>query len=293
VDVATEVPRADEPVEVMKRRLRSVLRQARDAANMTQKEVADQQGWSVSKIVRIELGAVLPSPADVRALMSLYGEADSESVAAMADLAKRARERRGYVEYDDVYSAAAIELFGNEAAAKAIFKYESHLIPGLCQTSDYARDVLIAFNTPEDQLVRKLEVRVARQQILEGKQERQFHFIIGEAALRTPAGTAEVMRIQLEHLQELGARPGISIQVLPFSAGVQPGVGEAFTILQFEESLGDLLYIEDSKRESASRNDEVLINGYLDRFARLQAIAASTEETPELIRKVARECYPG
>jgi transcriptional regulator with XRE-family HTH domain len=283
--------RKDETVEVMKRRLRSALRQARETTKLTQKEAADQQGWSVSKVVRIELGSVLPSPADVRALLSLYNVSDSASVASLADLAKRAREGRGYSEYEDVYTQASIELFGNEPAAKVIYKYEPNLIPGLFQTEDYARAVLFAFQNPEERVNRKLEVRVARQQLLENDPRPELNFIIGEAAVSTLAGSRAVMRKQLDHLCELTRKPGIVIQLLPFSAGVHKGLGEAFTILQFDETLADLLYLEAAGRESVSRDDEKEIRSYLDRFAELQQVALPPEETASLIKKISAERF--
>lgn len=284
--MAADAQKQDETVEVMKRRLRSALRQARETANLTQKEAADQQGWSVSKVVRIELGSVLPAPADVRALLSLYNVYDAASVTAYADLAKRAREGRGYSEYEDVYTPASIELFGNEPAARMIYKYEPNLIPGLFQTEDYARAVLFAFQNPEERVTRKLEVRVARQQLLENEPRPELNFIIGEAAVSTPAGNSAIMRKQLEYLRELAQRPGVVIRLLPFAAGVHRGLGEAFTILQFDETLSDLLYLEAAGRESVSRDDVKEIQNYLNRFAELQQVAASPEDTLFLIEKI-------
>lgn len=290
--MAADARKPEESVEVMKRRLRSALRQAREKAELTQKDSADQQGWSVSKIVRIELGAVLPSPADVRALLSLYRVVDPVVVTSLADLARRAREGKGYSEYADVYTPAALDLFGNESAAKVVCKYESNLVPGLFQTEDYARAVLFAFKNTEERVIRKLEVRVARQQILEGDSGPELNFIIGEAAVSTPAGSPEVMRAQLEHLCALADRPNISIQLLPFSAGVHKGLGEAFTVLQFDdETLDDLLYLEAARRESVSRDDVGEIRLYLERFAELKEAAASPEESVRLIKKVSDELF--
>ena len=58
---------------VQRRRLRSELRQRREAAGLTQDQVASRMDWSVSKLVRIEAGAVGISTNDLRALLDLYG----------------------------------------------------------------------------------------------------------------------------------------------------------------------------------------------------------------------------
>jgi transcriptional regulator with XRE-family HTH domain len=291
VGVAASTRKIEETVEVMKRRLRSTLRKARDEARLTQKDAADQLGWSVSKIVRIELGAVLASPADVRALLSLYNYGDQKVVAATADLAKRAREGKGYAEYADVYSPEALDLFGNEPAAKVIYKYEPVFIPGIFQTEDYARAVLIAFKNSPERVERKLEVRLARHQILEGSPRPELNFIISETAIRTPAGGPAVMSRQLNHLCELAGDPSITLQVLPFSSGVHQGLGESFTVLQFDETLEDLLYLEAAAKDTVSRDEKVLITQYLERFAELKEVAATPEDSAELIRKIAREHF--
>jgi transcriptional regulator with XRE-family HTH domain len=291
--VTANTRKPEETVEVMKRRLRSTLRQARDKAGLTQKDAADQQGWSVSKIVRIELGAVLASPADVRALLSLYNVGDPKIVAQMAGLAKRAREGKGYAEYADVHSPEALDLFGNEPAAKTVCKYEPILIPGIFQTEPYARAVLLAFKNTAERVERKLEVRLARQQILDDDRRPELNFIISETAVRTPAGGTDVMRHQLNHLCELAQRPGVTLQLLPFSAGVHQGLGEAFTVLQFDdETLDDLLYLEAAAKDTVSRDDPLLISRYLERFAELKDAAASPAQSVDLITTIAQECYP-
>ncbi|MGH3966150.1 MAG: helix-turn-helix domain-containing protein [Pseudonocardiaceae bacterium] len=58
---------------ILRRRLRSELRKARDTAGMTQRDVAVAMDWSQSKLIRIESGAVNISTNDLRALLGHYG----------------------------------------------------------------------------------------------------------------------------------------------------------------------------------------------------------------------------
>src|ERR1022692_3264917 len=122
-----------ETVEVKKRRLRVALRQARGDASMTQRAAAEQLVWSISKIVRIEQGTVPVTPTDVRAMLHLYQVTDEPTVEELVELAKDAREDKGWSAFSDVLSLAALELVGNEPAAKVIYKYEPSVIPGLFQ----------------------------------------------------------------------------------------------------------------------------------------------------------------
>jgi transcriptional regulator with XRE-family HTH domain len=57
---------------VQRLRLRAGLRQARQEAGLTQEDVAHAMDWSLSKIIRIENGAVGISTNDLAALLSLY-----------------------------------------------------------------------------------------------------------------------------------------------------------------------------------------------------------------------------
>jgi transcriptional regulator with XRE-family HTH domain len=280
------------PVEVKKRRLRGELRQARLAADMTQRTAADKLVWSISKIVRIEQGTVPVAPTDVRAMLQLYGVEDEALVDDLVQLAKDAREDKGWGEFSDILSPASLELFGNEPAAKVIYKYEPSVVPGLFQTEDYARSLLKALGYPDDQVERRLEVRIARQRLLESPIRPDLNFILGEAALIRPVGGEQVMRRQFAHVLELMDRQGITVWLLPFAAGAHRSMGSAFTILQFQDPLlRDLLYLENAERESVSRDEEGRIKRYLDIYNELQRMAAESGATGDQISKILTERF--
>jgi len=252
MDVAADGAKKTETVEVKKRRLRVALRQARAAATMTQKAAAERLVWSTSKIVRIEQGTVPVTPTDVRALLHLYRVADESRIEELVELAKDAREDKGWSAFSDVLSPAALELFGNEPAAKVIYKYEPSVVPGLFQTQEYARSLLKVLGNSEEQIDRRLEVRAQRQRMLDRPVHPDLNFILGEAALGRPVGGEDVMREQIAHLLELTKVDGISVLLLPLSAGAHRGMGGAFTVLQFDDPLlSDLLYLE--KRRARER----------------------------------------
>jgi transcriptional regulator with XRE-family HTH domain len=281
-----------ETVEVKKRRLRTALRQARLDAKMTQKGASDQLVWSNSKIVRIEQGTVPVTPSDVRVMLHIYGLTDETRIEQLVDLAKEAREDKGWSTFDDVLSAESLDLFGNEPAAKVIYKYEPSVIPGMFQTQEYARALLRALGNSEEQIDRRLEVRALRQRLLESPQRPELNFIIGETALSRPAGGEDVMREQIAHLLELAHDKQISVLVLPFAAGVHRSMGGAFTILQFEDPLlADLLYLEGAEGESVSRDEEGAIKRHLEIFVELQAMASNSGSLEEQLERILRERY--
>jgi transcriptional regulator with XRE-family HTH domain len=259
--------------EVKRRRLRVALRQARETASLTQKQAATALDWSVSKIIRIEQGAVGVTPVDLRALLTLYGNHDKKQEAELVELARSSR-KQPWADYQDVLTKEALTLFGSEPAASVIYKYESTFVPGLLQTEDYAKALLKALGHEEDKINRRVQVRLERQRLLDQKPRPQLKFILGEAAVRYVVGGPEVMLTQLEALKYIATRSGVSISILPFTAGAHPRMGEAFTILQFaDDKLEDLLYLENAGMESISRDDPELIAQYLRDFVTIQDMA--------------------
>jgi hypothetical protein len=276
-----------ETVEVKKRRLRIALRQARVDAAMTQKAAAEELVWSTSKIVRIEQGTVPVAPTDVRAMLHLYGVKDESRVEGLVELAKDAREDKGWSTFDDVLSPASLELFGSESVARVIYKYEPSVIPGLFQTQDYARALLRALGYSEREVARRLEVRIQRQTLLDRTSRPDLNFILGEAAIVRPVGGLGVMSEQIAHLRDLAKTDGITVSVLPFAAGAHRGMGSAFTVLQFDDPrLDDLLYLENAERESISREDKDGVKKYLDIFVELEDMAAGSGSLEDQLERL-------
>jgi transcriptional regulator with XRE-family HTH domain len=257
----------------MRRRLKAALRQEREAAGLTQKEAAEALDWSVSKILRIEQGAVAITPIDLRALLAVYKTVDKQREAELVDLARGSR-KQAWGQYKDVYSAASLTLFGYEEAAKIIYKYEPTFIPGLLQTEEYARALLAGLGYSEGQIDLMVRARLERQELLDREPRPRLEFILGEACVSRPVGGERVMVHQLDRLKTMAIRSNISLQILPFSVGAHPRMGEAFTILQFaDETLDDLLYLENAGGESVSQENPDVIARYLQDFFTLQAEA--------------------
>jgi transcriptional regulator with XRE-family HTH domain len=272
----TRDSRAQTP-EILRRRLRVALRQARDAAGLTQREAAAALDWSVSKIIRIEQGATPITPVDLRALLAVYQVKDPEEIDELVQLA-RGSKKQSWTEYRDVYSAISLNLFGSEAAAKTILKYEPTFVAGLLQTQEYAQALLTALGHPEEKVEQMVNARIQRQELLDRDDRPDLHFILGEAALSRAVGGRRVMMRQLERIRELGKRPGISLQVLPFSAGPHPHIGGAFTILQFaDENVDDLLYLENAGGERSIREEPEVLADYYETFAILEGLATRPE----------------
>jgi transcriptional regulator with XRE-family HTH domain len=274
---------------VRRRRLAAELRQLRERAQLTCEEAAERLECSASKISRMETGRVSVTPRDVRDLMDIY-RAPPELQDALVQLARESRQKGWWHAYGDSVQPHFATYLGMEGAASEIRVYAVSRIPGLLQTVDYSRAVLTA------ELVHGQQSNLDRATAMMAERRRMastsgpnIWAVLDEAAVRRDVGGHEVMRAQLEFLLEVGTQPGISVQVIPFSAGAHPGMGRPFTILAFPEvadpdvvhvtGLTSGLWLEDM-------ND---VHHYNVFFNHLCATALSFEDSAALIMQVLKE----
>jgi transcriptional regulator with XRE-family HTH domain len=222
------------------------LHQLRESRGITAEQAAEAIRGSHSKISRMEHGRVGFKERDVADLLTLYGVTDSEERAALLNLARQANTPGWWHAYADILPHWLEPYIGLEAAASVLRTYEVQFVPGLLQTEGYARALIQQGSaTTEEQVARRIELRVSRQDILHGPNPPQLWAVVDEGALRRPVGGKDVFREQLKHLIEMAEHPAVTLQILPFTAGPHSAMGGPFTILRFAEpDLHDVVYIE-------------------------------------------------
>jgi transcriptional regulator with XRE-family HTH domain len=127
-----------------------------------------------------------------------------------------------------------------EARSSVIKIWENALIPGLLQTEDYARAVLVAGNVRD--LEGALAGRMARQEILARDDPPILWVLLWEPVLQVPVGGKAVMHAQLAHLLKASQSMDIAIRVVPTDAGEHPGLDGAFKIMTTDS--GDIAFAE-------------------------------------------------
>jgi hypothetical protein len=110
-------------------------------------------------------------------------------------------------------------------------------VPGLFQTPEYAR-ALTRVHVPEEsdaEVERRTELRLTRQAILKRPIDPPLlRVVLRESVLRCPVGGAEIMAAQFRRLIEASELTNVSLRVVPFAAGLHPGmVSGPFEILRF------------------------------------------------------------
>ncbi|GAA1948904.1 helix-turn-helix domain-containing protein [Kitasatospora viridis] len=279
---------------VLRRRLGSELRELRNRAGLTGKDVADALDWSASKVSRIESGEVGLRERDVRPMLALYGVSDPNEIKQLTSLARKSRQPGWWQSYGDALPEWFKAYVGLEEDASAIRTYESELVPGLLQTEEYFRAVVratvpVSYEEAADAGDRRIALRMQRQEILSRPNPPLLWAIINEAVLRRPVGSPEVMRAQLEHLADVAdARQNVMVQVLPFSAGAHPAMTQSFSLLSFKDIPGSIVYSESPT--SSTYTEKPADTEYHQRvFDRLMASAVQPEKSVLWLRDVAKE----
>jgi len=249
--------------------------------------------WSLSKLIRIESGAVSVSITDLRTLLTHYGVGKAD-VEELLELGRLGRERSWWNTYRDVASHEYISFLGYEASASIIRNFEPLLVPGLLQTEEYAREILSVVEGDSQRKVDALvDLRMERQELLQSSDDpTTLHFILDEAVVCRHVGGAGVMRRQLQHLLDAAQRPNVTLRVMPFERGIYPRLRVPYVLFEFPEPADeDVLYLESPQgqmiiREGAQEEEQEGMTpvAYLGVFWQLEQ-SAHKEDAPRMIER--------
>jgi len=254
-----------------------ILAQWRKRRNLTGQALADQVGMTQSKISRLETGAVAAEPADVRLLAEAL-EMPPGEVERVVELAEHADDR-----LTEWMSAGAElldlqhEIGRMEAAAKELRVFQPAVIPGLMQTSEYARAVMsdsmdeVAAAGLVDSAVEVSEAvsaRMQRNQILH-LPTHEFHFVITEQVLRDQVCAAAEMIAQIERMRELAKYPNIDLRIITDDTSLPIPPYHGFVVADEKWVSVDLFTA--SLKSSGRR----LVRAYREAFAALERVGTS------------------
>jgi transcriptional regulator with XRE-family HTH domain len=286
------LPQGDAPA-VARRRIRLALRKAREESGLTLQEVADSLCASVSKVIRIEQGAVTVSKSDLLALFRLYGVSDAAATSALVEDVRLARSRTS--EWADPerwkhLPPGLLELMQFERSATALRCFHTTLVPGLLQTPEYAGALFDSFrgelskDTDADREVRaaRLQARVNRStQVLDRAEPPEFYGLMDESVLHREIGGRAITAAQLRMLVKLMERPTVRLRVLPFTAGAPVAVQGPFIIVELD-GVDAVLYREVYKQDELD-HDEARVARYRATFERLWELSLDDDASAQRI----------
>ena len=229
---------------VRQRELGKRLRELRSQHGLSVEDVAEKLLCSATKISRLETGARRANLRDVRDLCGLY-DADQSTSAELMDLARGGHEQVWWTQYEDLKLDPYL---GLEQDASAITSFTTYYIPALLQTENYTKAIIssIAPKMDPDILRQRVEVRMRRQQLLEGDNRPRYRVLLDEAVLHRAIGGRAVMAAQLTKVLEAEKRGKVTVQVVPFEIGAHVAQDSNFILFEFEESssLSPVVFVE-------------------------------------------------
>lgn len=267
------------------RALGAELREARQAVGRSLRALGQELDTNHVKLMRYETGRSVPSPDVVAAFVTALGLPAAErdrlvEMARDADAPNWLTADRAGVRQE---LTALIEF---ERTATRITNVATGLVPGLLQTSDYARAVMRG--KPVGEAEKLVLMRLGRREVLASRDAPHLTAIISENALREPIGGYAVMAEQLHKVAELAEWPNIDVRVVP--AGCtrwHPGHVGPFVVFEFPKAQ-PIVHLE-HYRSAAFLHNPGVAREYLDAITTLLSFAMDDAESIAFITKCADE----
>ncbi|QKW06217.1 helix-turn-helix domain-containing protein [Streptomyces sp. NA04227] len=269
-------------------RLGAELRNLREGAELSTEQAAALLETNRTVITNTEAGRHGVSAERVRKIAFRYECTDQTLVDALVSMCGD-RTTGWWEEYRDRLPAAFLDIAELEWHAKGLRVSTMTHMPGQFQTGAYARALFQAAipPLPAEEFEARVAHRVQRHQVIDRPGAPDYALIIHEAALRIEAGGRAVLRDQLGHLMSAADRDNVTIQAIPFSAGVFPGSGQAIlyalgpvpqldTVHLDRTTAGEFLYSGTQLRKYRIQLDE------------MQRIALKPAETLDLMHSISR-----
>ncbi len=194
------------------------LRELRQQARLSGRQLADVLSWPPSKVSKLENARQTPSDDDIHDwTRATNGQAETDALLASLHTleVQHAEWRRvlrgGLRPHQD-------ELAELDQKTRLFRAFEATVIPGLLQTAEYARarfaEGIRVLKLPND-IDEAVRGRIKRQEILY-RPDKRFHFVLTEAALRMRVCAPGVMLGQLDRLVSFSALPNVRLGIIGF-----------------------------------------------------------------------------
>lgn len=267
------------------RALGAAIREAREAIGWSQRKLASEIGRDSGLMSRWESGDRSPQATDVAQILTVLGvngqryDEILEMTSGTDDsawLAVTLPDQRGQLK-------ALLEC---ERTATQITHVAPLLIPGVLQTTDYARSIMTSA-VAIDEVEERVMVRIGRRDVIARSLPATLQAFLGEAAIRQVIGNVSVMAAQLRYLLELAELTNVDVQVVPYDTGWHAGLEGMFMLIDSDDA-PPVVHLENRKSGLFLHEDEDVAT-YRAAVDSVAQVALSRQESAELIAKVANE----
>ncbi|MFI7276104.1 helix-turn-helix transcriptional regulator [Streptomyces sp. NPDC049879] len=253
------------------------VRAVRLGRKLTQKHLATATNYTIPYVSQVESGKFMPSQRFAEGCDKVFGT---------NGLFAKMRERL----QEEDHPQSFLPYVSLERKAASIRRYSGLFIEGLFQTEEYQHAIFRAGHpsASEEIIASKIKARTGRRELLTRERPPKLWSILHEAALHCRVAGREAMHRQLEHLLQMAKRPGIDVQVVPYSAGAEGMHWLAFTVLEFDNE-PTVAYMDDPQGGRVYRRPQT-VQVCIETFDRFRANALPISRSLELI-DIARKDY--
>ena len=268
--------------EVDRLELATALRDLRRAAGLSGHALAARVYMSQTKIARIDTGRIVPNVTDVELIVYAL-DADAERSRELVSLARAANTefQAGRLRARAGSAARQRDLQALEAQCRVQRHFLPTMVTGLIQTPAYARQAL---SWPEGRSPAAVEeivnYKMQRQAILH-QDNKQFVFLLTEAALRWRLLDSAGMAAQIDHITQIAGLANVTIEIIPLRTQVPVGALNVFVVYD-----GRLARVE-SETGLLVLRDPTDVRYYLELFAHYQRYALHDKAAREFLLKIA------
>ena len=261
-------------------RLGERLRRGRIAADYSSQDaLAAKLGFDRSVIAKAETGDRPPTPDVLGKWIDVCG-LDPEPYEDLAELARLPDVGPVPTWFENWLQA--------ESAADSLSIWSPTLIPGLLQTADYARALLLAeqTDTSDSAIDALVNARLDRRAIFDRAEPTDVAVVLDEHVLHRLIGSPAVMHDVLSHVADMSQCPNIVVQVVPLSRGANAGLSGAFDLASADGAPDTLRQdgLEDHTTENRS-----LVRKARVAFNRVRGDALPRDASRDLILKAAEQ----
>ncbi len=264
------------------------LRELRQAAGLSGRQLAESLSWPASKISKLENGRQTPSDEDIHA-WTRATDSEPEAEALLASLhtleVQHAEWQRILRTGLKPRQQAHIEW---DQKTRLFRAFEATVIPGLLQTAEYARfrfaEGIRRLKLPND-INEAVQGRLQRQEILY-RPDKRFHFVLTEAALRFRLCPPEVMLGQLDRLVSFSALPNVRLGIIGFETQYATSPWHGFWMYDNERVLVETFSAALDLRQPQE------IELYANAFEQLAAVASYGRSARTIITRVIDDLAP-
>jgi transcriptional regulator with XRE-family HTH domain len=253
------------------------FRQQREAAGMTQQQLADEAIMSRTHIAHMEAGRRVPSEDDARRLDKVL------NTGGVLNNFRPGNDRRPVAAHFETARTL-------EQQASMIREFGLSFVPGILQTEAYADAVLRDAAFPplgKEERAKAVATRLERGRILDDPLNPVVWALLDEAVLRRPVGGPEVMGNQIMYLAKLVEDQRIKVHVVPLGHGAHPLMVSMAKLMWFEDQ-PPVVYVE-ALLTGTIHDEPALVQRFQSTYDLVLGEALPQRESLALMRSIAKD----